>query len=174
MMEGLHDIGKGRELLAAVAVIILIAMLVMVFVFPDENGTIRTDLRIGDFYTHESETTGAEIRYEIIDIDGDTLTVERSYNGEQESTYECGIDEFLSRILLDPVDLSDDFTEIGISIIKTFRGQVLCHVYKNMLSTYHVDEVGVVYHSTIGGVSWQLTDSSLFIGYEPKEGSTFD
>lgn len=170
MSTGILDIRKGGRPLAAVAVMIFVIMLVMTFVFPDDNGKIRTDLEVGDFFTLENETMDVQIRYEITGIDGDNLTVKRSVSDGQESTYNSDSRAFLSHILFDYESLQDDSTISGISVIKTFHGQVLCDVYHYKLNTYYVDEYGVIYHSTIGGASLQLVETSLLIGYENKGG----
>lgn len=171
MMKGIPDIRKGGKPLAAVAVIILIAMSVLLFVFPDDGGKIRTDLVVGDFYEFKNEALGSEIRFEIADMDGDILTVNSTTAGEHEITYTCGKDEFLSKILFNSEELKSKCEVSGISLIKTFHGTVLCDIYKNQLSYYYVDEYGVIYHSIIGGMSLHLVNSSLFIGYDAEGGS---
>ena len=148
-------------ILIAIAAVCAITVATMVFLVPDHRGEIRTDLHVGDYYEISVVKYGT-IRHTIIAIDGDSVTDEVTSPYET-STQVVTKESFLKHVHIDPN--SSDYEVIGRTIMKTNYGDRVCSVilHEKLLSTYWVDNNGVVFETSVGGTVSYLTETSLII-----------
>jgi hypothetical protein len=159
MTGRLSDPDRKRKLYAVVAIAVVLVMLLMTVVLPDEQGQLRTDLQVGDYYVLADTRNSIQYTYKITAIDGDTLTVSVTSQHSSE-TDEMSKAEFLSQIYASD-ELLKDGEEIAIAVVDTPIGNALCHAYRIHLSTYLVDEHHIIYYSMKGGLPTKLVDCSL-------------
>ena len=149
-------------LLAATAISTFVIMF-LVFAVPDDTGQLRTDLEVGDYYVFDYALTPSildDVRYEIIKINEDeSLTVEYTDSGVT-SIRIMTPEQFLSPL---HIDTDKAKSESGRAVIDTPYGKRTCYRYSMNMNWYWADENLVIYKSTVGGMLFELAETSLII-----------
>ena len=168
---------KGKTLLIAIVAVIAVAVIacaayIVVEEMPSDGPTLRTDLRLGDYYEYESVgydddgnvKSHSITRYEIVSVNNGEYGVQKT-DGEK-VTYETDTaEEFLYRM-----KLGLEYLMIGPSVepavIDTAWGKISCDDYylSSRLGDTHVyvNKDGVVLNWIHVDSRWTLIATSLF------------
>ncbi len=164
----MQQIARRKKIIMTIAVISALFLLTLTYITPDREGTLRTDLQVGDYYELSNYTY--TMRYTIMEMDGDHLMVEQKTDNGIDRTMEMTKDEFLSNIYFSS-EMKEKCTDIGVKEEFTLWGNKTCTLYWFNLNMYHVDEYGIIYGSEIGGVFMRLSSTSLIYGIEGEDAS---
>ena len=152
---------QTKTMMVAIALAVVVVLAALTFVIPDRYGELREDLVVGDYIVYKSDSYIESL--EILEIaDDGTLTV-RHYAGKETNIYQMSQETFLSKIKFDKRD-HPGTQYVCLASLKSPVGNKLCSMYNYMLNNYLVDEYGVIYFQSLGGVYWTLVDTSLLYG----------
>lgn len=167
---------KSKTLMMVVAIVVVgiiaCAAYLLVDETPSDGPTLRTDLRLGDYYEYESvgyDDDGNPIsheieRHEIVSVDNGKYKIQKTEGGEI-SYYTATAQDFLYHMKIGYETLALGLT-IDPAVIDTAWGRISCddyHYGSNGLETHiYVNDDGVVMDWVGNNYRWTLVATSLF------------
>lgn len=157
--------------IVAVAIIACAAYLILEET-PSDGPTLRTDLRLGDYYEYESvgyddngNISSHEIeRHEIVSVYNGKYTVQKTEGGETDY-YTATAEDFLYHMKIGYEVLAIG-PSVDPAVIDTAWGRISCddyHYGSNGLETHiYVNDDGVVMNWVGNDYRWTLVATSLF------------